>query len=77
MVRSINVKGNLKNMTIIKTISVTTFLSKNKNLTTAHDQQLEWKHYFLVIQETCNNEPTQQGALPLRGERRGTLTARP
>lgn len=30
-----------------------------------------------VHSETCSNEPTQQGALPLHGERRGTLTARP
>lgn len=34
-------------------------------------------NYFFVISETCSNEPTQQGALPLHGERRGTLTARP
>lgn len=33
--------------------------------------------YFFVNSETCSNEPTQQGALPLHGERRGTLTARP
>lgn len=34
-------------------------------------------NYFFVNSETCSNEPTQQGALPLHGERRGTLTARP
>lgn len=34
-------------------------------------------NYFWVNSETCSNEPTQQGALPLHGERRGTLTARP
>lgn len=34
-------------------------------------------NYFFVNSETCSNEPTQQGALPLHGERRRTLTARP
>lgn len=33
--------------------------------------------FFFGYSETCSNEPTQQGALPLRYERRGTLTARP
>lgn len=33
--------------------------------------------FFLGNLVTCSNEPTQQGALPLRNERRGTLTARP
>lgn len=32
---------------------------------------------FFGDSRDCSNEPTQQGALPLRGERRGTLTARP
>lgn len=35
------------------------------------------KKMEMMMRVICSNEPTQQGALPLRNERRGTLTARP
>lgn len=47
---------------------------------TKQHQWYKWKKKKLFSfgdSETCSNKPTQQGALPLHNERRGTLTARP
>lgn len=47
------------------------------NMNDTKKTQVTEKLFSVGDSETCSSEPTQQGALPLHSERRGTLTARP